>query len=468
MLFNSAVFIFFAATVFTLYAALRTPRARASLLLIASYLFYANWDYRYLPLLLLSTLVDFTAAKRISRAAPGARRRVWLLASLLTNLGLLGIFKYGNFFLDNLTPLFPVLSDGMPKLPGEIPIGISFYTFQTLSYTIDCYRGKFQPCTSRLQFALYVAFFPQLVAGPIVRPNELLPQIRSLAGLRAPNVAEGFQRFVLGLFKKVVIADNVALFVDAVFASPDNHGSLTLWCGAYAFALQIYCDFSAYTDMALGLARAFGIRLPENFDSPYISASITEFWRRWHMSLSRWLRDYLYISLGGNRGTRWGTYRNLMLTMLLGGLWHGAGWTFVLWGAFHGGLLAFERALGVGPDASQSAGASLHRALRTVLTFHLVCLGWVLFRAPDLAATSTYVSRMFTTAPTWDSATELGMAWSAALLALVVFQRVAPHVEWRRIWDGLHPSLQGAGLAALMVLVSLFRVDEVAFIYFQF
>jgi alginate O-acetyltransferase complex protein AlgI len=220
--------------------------------------------------------------------------------------------------------------------------------------------------------------------------------------------------------------------------------------------------------MALGLARAFGIRLPENFDSPYISASITEFWRRWHMSLSRWLRDYLYISLGGNRGTRWGTYRNLMLTMLLGGLWHGAGWTFVLWGAFHGGLLAFERALGVGRDASQSAGASLHRALRTVLTFHLVCLGWVLFRAPDLAAASTYVSRMFTTAPTWDSATELGMAWSAALLVLVVFQRVAPHVEWRRIWDGLHPSLQGAGLAALVVLVSLFRVDEVAFIYFQF
>ena len=343
MLFNSAIFAVFILIVFPLYALSRGTSFARVVLLVASYAFYANWDVRYLPLLWISTLVDYTAGRRMAASDDPRTRRLWLLASLSTNLGLLGIFKYGNFLLETASPVWTAIGVDPPMLPGGIPVGISFYTFQTLSYTIDVYRRQLEPCDRPIDFAVFVAFFPQLVAGPIVRASELLPQLRKLPPIRGEEVAAGMQRFALGLMKKVVIADNVGLFVDQVFAAPSEYSAFTLWFAAYGFALQIYCDFSGYTDMAIGLGRAFGLRIPENFNVPYLAVSITDFWRKWHMTLSRWLRDYLYIPLGGSRGSQSATYRNLMITMLLGGLWHGAAWTFVLWGALHGAWLAIAR-----------------------------------------------------------------------------------------------------------------------------
>ena len=469
MLFNSPMFLLFAIVVFSLYGLLRRPRLRRLLLLVSSYLFYAHWDYRYLPLLLLSTSVDFVVGKAICAGGSAGRRRALLLASALTNLGLLGVFKYGNFFLQELVAPWWPLDTPLPSVSGEIPIGLSFYTFQTLSYTIDCYRGRTRATESLLDFALYVAFFPQLIAGPIVRANQLLPQLSALASLKASRIAEGAQRFLLGLFKKVVIADNAGLFVDTVFSSPESFGAVTLWCGMYAFSLQIYCDFSGYTDMALGLARAMGVKLPENFKTPYLAGSITDFWRRWHISLSQWLRDYVYIPLGGSRRGSGRTYANLLVTMLLGGLWHGAGWTFVLWGGFHGVLLAVERALKVrrNVDAS-SSGAGIRAFLRWAVTFHVVCLGWVLFRAPDLETLSAYLGGLFTGPWIREPSTDLGLAWGFVTLALVAFHWISRRTDLRGLWNGLHPSLQGAGLAAAVIAVSLLYVDQVAFIYFQF
>lgn len=470
MLFHSAPFLLFIAVVLPLFGALRGRRSRQALLLVASYLFYTGWDYRYLPLLVVSTLVDYAVGPRLHRETRTAHRRVLLAISLSTNLGLLAVFKYGNLLLSSLVPLWSALDVATPVLPGVIPVGISFYTFQTLSYTIDLYRRKTDPCDSLLEFATFVAFFPQLVAGPIIRSRELLPQLRALSGLRSENIAEGAQRFILGLFKKVVIADNAALFVDAVFAAPEQHGAWTLWCGSYAFALQIYCDFSGYTDMAIGLGRAFGLKFPENFDAPYLSRSLTEFWRRWHQSLSRWLRDYLYIPLGGSRRGVVLTYRNLALTMLLGGLWHGASWTFVAWGAVHGAVLAVERALGIGRKEGASAPRPIVRLLCIVATFHVVCLAWVMFRAESFGDMGIYLTRMFTGWTQQSGAgLDQGLRWAAVLIALCATQAWSRARSAREtVWNPLPPHLQAMALTVLILSVAVFRVTEAAFIYFQF
>ena len=469
MQFNSSVFALFLAVLLALYGVVRRAGARKALLLVASYLFYAQWDWRYLSLLVLSTGVDYIAGARMQAASQPARRRLWLLASLITNLGVLATFKYGNFLLGSLDPLWSQFGIVVPELPTEIPVGISFYTFQTLSYTIDIYRRKTKPTKSLLDFALFVSFFPQLVAGPIVRSTEFLPQLKSMQNLQAERVASGLQRFLLGLFKKVVIADNVALFVDNVFASPGEHGALTLWCGAWGFALQIYCDFSAYTDMALGAARAFGFKLPENFDAPYLSRSITEFWRRWHLSLSSWLRDYLYIPLGGSRHGAAKTYRNLMATMLLGGLWHGASWTFVLWGGLHGLFLAVERLRGVRVEEDASAGWTLGAIVRGLFTFQLVSITWVVFRASDFTELGIYVERMLTA---WDGPShgvDMGLRWAGALALLSIGQLFMRRFDWQHtIWNRLPAAAQGAALAGLLLLVSAFQTEGVAFLYFQF
>jgi len=469
MQFNSALFALFFVSLLTLYAFLRHTNARKSLLLVASYLFYAGWDWRYLSLLLLSTGVDFVAGARMHAHTENARRRLWLCVSLVTNLGLLATFKYGNFLLANLDPAWAALGVKPPQLPAEIPVGISFYTFQTLSYTIDIYRRNTAPTKSLLDFAVFVSFFPQLVAGPIVRSTEFLPQLRTLADVQAERVASGLQRFLLGLFKKVVIADNVALFVDNVFASPVDHGALTLWCAAWGFALQIYCDFSAYTDMALGAARAFGFTLPENFAAPYLSRSITEFWRRWHLSLSSWLRDYLYIPMGGSRFGALKTYRNLMATMLLGGLWHGASWTFVLWGGLHGIFLALERLRGVRAQADPTRDWSPGALIRAFFTFQLVALTWVVFRAEDFGQLRVFVARMFFA---WDGpqhGAQIGLRWAAVLAALTLGQFLSRRYDLQqRGWDRLPSLVQGAALALLLVLVSTFQTDGAAFLYFQF
>jgi len=469
LLFNSVIFCVFMMVLLPLYWGIRHSTARKWLLLFASYAFYAHWDYRYLSLLLLSTAVDFLAGRRLARVQGRALRRFWLLASLITNLGVLAVFKYGNFLIASAAPLWAWLGVTPLHFPDTIPVGISFYTFQTLSYTIDVYRGRTSECRSLLDFALFVSFFAQLVAGPIVRSTEFLPQLKRMTNLRAASVVSGAQLFMVGLFKKVILADNVGLYVDEVFGQPGNYSAPVLWCGACGFALQIYCDFSGYSDMAIGIGRAFGLQLPENFRAPYLARSITEFWRRWHISLSRWLRDYLYIPLGGNRRGPRRTYANLMLTMLLGGLWHGASWTFVAWGGFHGALLALERLMGWGTDAADRGLRRPTDWLRAVITFMLICISWVMFRADGFPQMFLYLKRMFTAWDYQSPAEAQGLFWVVTMVFLVGGQYLHHGFQIRRrVWDPLPAPLQGLALATLVILLFWYRVDEIAFIYFQF
>ena len=382
MIFNSLNFVAFFALVYGLYLAL-PHRGQNRLLLVASYVFYASWDWRFLSLLLLSTVVDFVLAQRIEDSTDPRHRRRLLVVSMVVSLTVLGFFKYCNFFVDNLEALLRLVGLHPPAwhLNVILPWGISFYTFQTMNYTIDVYRGHLRASRCFPDFAVFVSFFPHLVAGPIMRASSLLPQVTTPRRITWAGVQDGGWLILWGLFKKVVVADNLANIADAVFGQSGGWTASSVLLGVYAFAFQIYCDFSGYSDMARGISKLMGFELMINFRNPYFATDPSDFWRRWHISLSTWLRDYLYIPLGGNRRGPGRTQVNLMLTMLLGGLWHGAAWTFVLWGAFHGALLmAYRKAPGGAP-----AGADpLWRALgRRVLMFHLVCLSWLLFRATD-------------------------------------------------------------------------------------
>ncbi len=481
MLFNSAGYLLFFLAVAALHFAL-PHRYRWLLLLLASYWFYMSWNVAYIALILVSTFVDYFVARALAgsreRGHEPRRRRLLLLTSLCANLGLLFVFKYWGFFNDSMRALAEALSLHweLPDLDVLLPVGISFYTFQTLGYTIEVYRGTLQPERHLGRFALYVALFPQLVAGPIERASRLLPQIRAEHALDWNRVVSGAQLFAWGLFKKVVIADRVSLYVDAVYGNLDFHDPSSYLLATYLFAFQIYCDFSGYTDMAIGSARILGFDLMENFRRPYFSTSMTEFWRRWHISLSTWLRDYLYIPLGGNRHGVAATYRNLLVTMLLGGLWHGASWNFVIWGAFHGVLLGLSRAtLPLRDRVYLRAGVPgwLRDGLRMAITFHLACLGWVFFRAETLADSLQIVGGI----------AGLGAAWSKPFVDPDVFANaglgilvlLCVHVFQERI-GGVRESLTRAPLLlrfaavyALLVAISLFGVEAGAqFIYFQF
>ena len=386
MIFTTPQFVLFTVA-FAVVFALARGSGRKLVLLGASYLFYAAWDVRFLALLVGSTALDFVVGGRLARTQDAATRKRLLAASLAGNLGVLAVFKYLGFFVDSASAL--LLTLGIPVAPSTLelvlPVGISFYTFQSLSYTIDIYRGG-RPTRSALDFANYVSFFPQLVAGPIERSGRLLPQLADIGrkGRTWPrDWHSGWGLIAVGAFKKVVIADNLAPLVELTYADPGSTHALALWIGTYAFAVQIYCDFSGYSDIAVGLARLLGIDLMENFAAPYGASGPREFWRRWHISLSTWLRDYLYITLGGNRGTVRRTALNLGVTMVLGGLWHGAAWNFVLWGAFHGALLV----LGLGLGRARGLAHAWERVpvgIRRLLFFHMVCLGWALFRAESL------------------------------------------------------------------------------------
>jgi alginate O-acetyltransferase complex protein AlgI len=350
-------------------------------LTLMSYLFYGWWDYRFCSLLLISTVVDYMAGRRISVARTKRGRKGWLLVSLVTNLSLLGFFKYFDLLARSLNQVaawsgFTTLPS-IPVLGIVLPVGISFYTFQSMSYSIDIYQGKAVPARGFWSFACYVSLFPQLIAGPIVRYHELADQLVSRTHT-TDKFARGVCFFIIGLAKKVIIADAVALLVDPVF-NMSAPGFCAAWVGVIAYAMQIYFDFSGYSDMAIGLGSMLGFEFPQNFNSPYKAVSITDFWHRWHMSLSRWLRDYLYIPLGGNRKGEARTYANLLMTMLLGGLWHGASWTFVLWGGYHGALLAMERLMG-----KRSPFVRMPRAVQVGGTFILVLIGWVLFRSSSM------------------------------------------------------------------------------------
>jgi alginate O-acetyltransferase complex protein AlgI len=375
MLFHtSAYFWLFAITFVVHWGLLRTQRQRTILLLVSSLVFYAHWNPLLVLLVVATAVYDYELARRIENAV-GSRRHALLVAAIAAPLGVLAIFKYTNFLIGTAWPLTQWLgADGpAPVLDIVLPLGISFYTFETIAYVVDVYRGRIPAEKNPLDYALFLLFFPHLIAGPIIRPGSFFPQIRNAHRLSWSRVEIGARLFLLGLFKKAVIADQLAQVVDPVFAAPDAFASGTLWIAALCYSVQIYCDFSGYSDMAIGSAWALGLKLPTNFRMPYFSANPAEFWRRWHISLSSWLRDYLYIPLGGNRKGRFATYRNLMITMLLGGLWHGAAWTFVAWGAWHGLLLALHRAI---PWPAWTGARALH-PVKVAITFLLVTLGWV-------------------------------------------------------------------------------------------
>lgn len=386
MIFTEFRFFGFFLLVFAVHWALRSPRVRKGWLLLSSYAFYAAWDWRFLSLILVSTAVDYVAGLKIHASENAQVRRRWLRLSLVANLGILGFFKYCDFFLDSTASLLQSLGfeANLPVLGIVLPVGISFFTFQTMSYSLDIYWRRLEPTRSLLDLALFVGFFPQLVAGPIVRAADFLPQLRNRTRFDAIAFAPALLLFLSGYIKKACISDHLAPTVDAYFADPGAFTAAAAWVAVPAYAVQIYCDFSGYSDMAIACAAMLGYRLCLNFDGPYLATSLRDFWRRWHISLSSWLRDYLYIPLGGSRGSAFATQRNLAITMLLGGLWHGASWNFVIWGGLHGLGLALQR----GWD--RGLGGRLPKLLpRTILssafTLWFVCVCWILFRAQSSA-----------------------------------------------------------------------------------
>ncbi|HNV85460.1 MAG TPA: MBOAT family O-acyltransferase [Candidatus Omnitrophota bacterium] len=389
MLFNSFEFVIFFIVVYSLYRIL-PHKAQNLMLLAASYFFYGFWDWRFLGLIGYSTLIDYVCGLKIGSGKTPKKRKGFLWLSIGSHLLILGFFKYFNFFAENLrvfADLFGIHLDS-PTLHIILPVGISFYTFQAMGYTIDVYRGKMQPARNPIDFALYIAFFPQLVAGPIERASALLPQISNKRVITETQIDEGCWLIFWGFFKKVFIADNLAQIVNAVFSKTGLFSGSETLMGLYAFAFQIYGDFAGYSDIARGTAKLMGIELMVNFKFPYFVTDPREFWKNWHISLSTWLRDYLYIPLGGNRSGRIQTCRNIFLTMLLGGLWHGASWTFVLWGAYHGVLLIIHRAAEWFFPKQKTANSvrdGIKNGFGVFLMFHLTCFGWLLFRSKDFA-----------------------------------------------------------------------------------
>jgi len=468
--FNSLEFVLFLVIVLAAHAWLaRYDRsgARKGLLLVASYFFYMAWSPPFILLLMGSTLLDYGVGIALDHKRSPAARRGLLALSVAGNLGVLGFFKYGRFFGENLAWLAGSSGfDQSPLLDMVLPVGISFYTFQSLSYSIDVYRGALRPTRSFVDLALYVAFFPQLVAGPIVRATNFLPQLKQMPEVRAADVEEGLARIAGGFVKKVVLADSLARYCDSVFGNLDAYGGLNLWLASVAYAYQIYFDFSGYSDIAIGTARLFGFRIPENFDRPYLATNPRDFWRRWHISLSTWLRDYLYISLGGNRKGRGRALTNLFITMLLGGLWHGAAWHFVVWGAFHGLWLTLHRLVA---DARGEREPRSPVWFRRMATFGAVCFGWLIFRLSGLGEVMSVLGRMTSPDSVLDYRSTASATVAALVIAIAIVLHWSPPAERLRAWLlGRPPALIGVAYAVAVLLVFFFSPATAQFIYFQF
>jgi alginate O-acetyltransferase complex protein AlgI len=474
MLFPTLTFAVFFLIVYPIYWFLRERGLGWKVFILgASYVFYGTWNWRFVFLIILSTLVNQELALRMGRASEH-RRKVLLVLTVAFNLTLLGVFKYYGFFIDSLNTLLRTVGLGvrLPLLEIIVPVGISFFTFQAITYVADIYRGKLGRA-SLLDFAVYLAFFPHLVAGPIVRAAEFLPQLKSPQVPTRRDASRAAFLIAGGLFKKVVIASNLATaIVDPVFAVPRQHSAPEILLGIYGYAIQIYADFSGYTDMAIGIALLLGFTFPQNFDRPYSAASLQEFWRRWHMTLSRWLRDYLYIPLGGSRHGRWATYRNLLLTMVLGGLWHGAALTFVAWGLFHGLGLAIERWYGEWRESRflpvTVSPPRWQHWLQVVLTFHLVCLGWVFFRATSFADAGTVLWRALTAwGPGTLASSNLALVIGGMLLLQFLPLGVGRHIE--EAFAELPLVAQGAIMGIVIAIIFALGPQGVApFIYYQF
>ncbi|HEV3004125.1 MAG TPA: MBOAT family O-acyltransferase [Pirellulales bacterium] len=474
MLFCSEQFLIFFTIVFVAYWAMPWRQARVYLLLAASFYFYASWNQWLALIIGVSTTIDYFVARGIDASDDPRRRKLLMSVTIVANLGLLCYFKYANFFLQSLETAMRAAGSttSLPLLKVMLPIGISFYTFEAINYAVDVYRRHTRAERNLAHFMLFITFFPHLVAGPIVRARDFLPQIRRVKHWDWARMQLGAQLFLMGLFKKLAIADRMAMFADPVFANPEQYRTSAAWLAVLAYALQIYCDFSGYTDMALGSAHLLGYKLARNFDMPYASANIAEFWRRWHISLSTWLRDYLFIPLGGSRGASWQTNRNLMITMTLGGLWHGASWTFVVWGIVHGALLiahrSFRQWCASRPGFAAVLTTHAGTAARIALTFTTVSLAWVFFRATTFTAAAAMFQRLFTA--------QTGMAPPLAKVSLIVLSLVvlAAHAlalsgAWRKLAPRLPAPVLGVSYATVLTLALLLAPDSgKAFIYFQF
>ncbi|HWL47090.1 MAG TPA: MBOAT family protein [Sphingomonadaceae bacterium] len=468
MLFPTLTFgLFFLATYAIVWGASGSNEWRKILLLVASWIFYGWWDWRFVALLIGSAVLNWGAAALTARSTATGRRKALVTAGVIGNLAILGFFKYYDFFLEQLG----VLLDGLgwhrdlPLLSIILPVGVSFFTFQGMSYLIDVYKRRVPPATL-LDMTLLMSFFPHLVAGPIVRASHLIPQFRATPKLDRGMAAMGLLLIVWGLFKKAVVASELSVnLVDPVFFDPAAHSSLDLIAAAYGYAVQIYCDFSAYSDMAIGIAALLGYRFPINFNQPYRAASLQDFWRRWHISLSSWLRDYLYISLGGNRGGLLYICRNLMITMLLGGIWHGAKWTFLIWGGLHGLVLAAER---IWRDIKPEGWGSLPRPLAIVITFHIVLLGWIFFRSESFEGAIAYLGGI--------GRGDLTSTVATPLALVLILLGTAIHFTPPRLAQGMalrlrrvNAPLLGLAVGVTILVVDAMRFEGVApFIYYQF
>jgi D-alanyl-lipoteichoic acid acyltransferase DltB (MBOAT superfamily) len=464
MLFNTSQFFVFLAIVLALFYT--APRSwRKIILLAASYYFYMSWNAKFVLLLLTLTAIDYTSALWIARVSPGRKKKALLIVSLSANLGFLGFFKYFNFLTDNIVQLL-----GRPPhsvwFDIVLPLGISFHTFQSMSYVVDVYRGEQAAISNPIDYALFIAFFPQLVAGPIVRAREFFGDLYHWRPPSGEEVLRGVLLIVLGLTKKMALADQFAQVADTYFKNVAAHpGMLTAWSGTFAFAMQIFFDFSGYTDMAIGMAAVLGFHFPVNFRRPYLAQSITDFWHRWHITLSRWLRNFLYIPLGGNRHGALKTYRNLMLTMLLGGLWHGASWNFVIWGGYHGFLLSVERAIRRGRPAAERW--SWLFPVKALATFALVSVGWVFFRAATLRDSLHVIGQMFT-GPRGAMLTKPWQLWLVGITLVValveekadLFERLVVAPAW----------VYATAVVAMLFALELIGVTDltIPFVYFQF
>jgi len=474
VLFPTATFAIFFLLVLPLsWLTMPWPHRWRPFIVLASYVFYSWWDWRFVFLLAGCTLWNQVLAVRIWRSKVQSQRKALLVLALAGNIGLLGYFKYYDFFVSSSDNMAEIVGLDLPLSLKSIvlPVGVSFFTFMAISYVVDAYRGEFEPTTLE-KFAVYLSFFPHLVAGPIVRPSELIPQIETPRDPRRVDTSRAFYLIATGLFKKVVIANYLASsIVDQVFAAPGQHSSLEILIAVYAYAVQIYADFSGYTDIAIGIALLLGFQFPQNFDSPYAAVSVQDFWRRWHMTLSRWLRDYVYIPLGGNRGTSLATYRNLMLTMLIGGLWHGAAWTFVVWGGLHGGALAWERWRRERRSPADAARRTTGRHVwaARIVTFHFVCFAWIFFRSDSFGAAWDMIEGLFTNwgAPSPLVTTGVLLAIAAGIGSQYLPARI-PRLLMAR-FSRLPVLGQATVLALALMVTSVLGPEGVApFIYFQF
>lgn len=468
MLFPTFNFLLFFIVVFgAAWGLSRYPAGRKYFLIAASYFFYGFWNWRFMGLLFASTLINYIGARMVARTAHAGHRKLWLGLTIALNLVILGFFKYYGFFIEQLGDLLNEIGWGrdLPIFEIILPVGISFFTFQGISYVVDVHRGRIEARRNFADVMLYISFFPQLVAGPIVRASDFLPQLNRQPDPRNVLASMGLLLIIWGLFKKQIVAGYIAIdLADKVFFDPARYGTIDLLIGIWGYAVQIYCDFSAYSDIAIGVAALLGYNFPRNFDQPYRARSLSDFWRRWHISLSSWLRDYLYIPLGGNKNGRFRTYLNLMLTMLLGGLWHGAAWKFVIWGALHGGALAVERAIGV---ARSGRGLVGNRLLSIILVFHFVCLCWIFFRATDMDQAFVYIQGF----ANW-TAPELLKPLSLVLIAVGLAIHFTPRDTLGRletVFDKLPVIGKGLVCGLIITVIDAFGLDDAApFIYFQF